>query len=74
MRSIQVEVPNFNVSLDLIVYLDWEAGMNHCFAWYEMIDTRKVRFAQIRLMGRAKNYWASVERLLEQRRQEPIMT
>ena len=44
MRSVRVEASSFDGSLDPIVYLDWEADMNHFFAWYEMTDARKVRF------------------------------
>ena len=48
--------PNFKGSLDPRVYLDWEAGMDRYFEWYDMLDQQRVRFAKMRLLGRAQTY------------------
>ena len=55
MRSVKVDALSFDGFLGPIVYVDWKADMNHFFAWYKMTDGRKVKFAQMRLMGKAKS-------------------
>ena len=46
--------------------------MDHYFDWYDISKERKVKFAQIMLLGQAKLYWHNVQRMILQRRQEPI--
>ena len=49
--------------------------MDQYFNWHHhMSDATRVRFAKMRLLGQAKTYWTNVERLLTQRREEPIST
>ncbi|MQM17764.1 hypothetical protein Taro_050741 [Colocasia esculenta] len=74
VRSVRVDVPTFDGSLDPKVYLDWEAAMDRYFEWYEMTDGRRVRFAKMKLLGQAQTYWVNVESLLMQRHQDRIET
>ena len=48
--------------------------MDHYFGWYEMSDERKVRFPKMRLVSQARLYWVDVERVLQNRREAPIVT
>ena len=46
--------------------------MNHYFDWYDMSDERSVRFAKMKLVGQARQYWTNVEKLTSLRHQETI--
>ncbi|MQM18456.1 hypothetical protein Taro_051448 [Colocasia esculenta] len=48
--------------------------MDRYFEWYEMTDSRRVRFAKMKLLGQAQTYWVNVESLLMQRYQHRIET
>ena len=66
LRTVRADPPSFEGSLDPHVYLDWEAGMDRYFEWYDMMDQQQVRFAKMRLLGRAQTYWMNVENLVRQ--------
>ena len=51
LRSVKVEAPNFDGSLDPKEYLDWEADMDHYFEWYDMSKAQKIRFAKMKLIS-----------------------
>lgn len=72
MKSAKVEAPNFEGQLNPKVFLDRLADMDHFFAWYEMSEGRKFRFAKMKLVGQAKLYWTNVERQIERAGEEPI--
>ena len=38
LRTVRADSPSFEGSLDPCVYLDWEAGMDRYFEWYDMTD------------------------------------
>ena len=65
---INVEAPTFDGRLDPKAFTDWIREMDHFFEWYNLSDDRKVRFAKMKLIGRAKLFWQSTE----QRRQPPV--
>ncbi|GFS43514.1 hypothetical protein Acr_00g0085550 [Actinidia rufa] len=65
---INVEAPTFDGRLDPKAFTDWTREMDHFFEWYNLSDDRKVRFAKIKLISRAKLFWQSTE----QRRQPPV--
>ena len=48
--------------------------MNHYFNYYNMSDERRIRFAKIKLVGQAKQYWTNVEKLMTLRKQKSIQT
>ena len=66
LRIVRADPPSFEGSLGPRVYLDWEAGMDRYFEWYDMPDQRRVRFAKMRLLGRVQTYWMNVENLVRQ--------
>jgi len=48
--------------------------MDHYFNWYNMSNERPIRFAKIKLVGQARQYWANVEKLMNLRRQKLVQT
>ena len=52
LRSIRLDAPIFEGSLDPKVYTDWESDMDQYFEWYEMSEERKFKFAKLRLVRR----------------------
>ena len=69
-----IEAPIFDGSLDPKGYIDWEGEMDQYFEWYEMAETRKYKFAKLRLVRQARLYWGNVERIIRQRGDMPITT
>ncbi|GFY95386.1 hypothetical protein Acr_10g0007710 [Actinidia rufa] len=65
---INVEAPTFDGRLDPKAFTDWIREMDHFFEWYNLSDDRKVQFAKMKLISRAKLFWQSTE----QRRQPPV--
>ncbi|GFZ14592.1 hypothetical protein Acr_24g0007820 [Actinidia rufa] len=65
---INVEAPTFGGRLDPKAFTNWTREMDHFFEWYNLSDDRKVRFAKMKLISRAKLFWQSTE----QRRQPPV--
>ena len=63
------KAPTFNGRPDPKVFIDWANEMDYFFDWHKLSDDRKVRFARLKLIGRAKFFWQSIE---AQRRQPPI--
>ncbi|GFS42491.1 hypothetical protein Acr_00g0080110 [Actinidia rufa] len=50
---ISVEAPTFDGRLDPKAFTDWVREMDHFFEWYNLSNDRKVRFAKMKLIGRA---------------------
>ena len=48
--------------------------MDHYFDWYDMSDERRIRFAKMKLVGQATQYWMNVEKLMRLGHQEAIQT
>ena len=55
------------------VFLDWIFDMNHYFDCYDIFDEKRIRFAKMKLVGKA-HYWTNVEKLMRFRHQEAIQT
>ena len=55
-------------------FFDWTLDMNHYFNWYDMSDERRILFANMKLIGQARQYWTNVEKLMKLSNQEPIQT
>ena len=70
MRSVKIDAPTFDGTLNPSTFLDWLADMDHYFDWYAMSEDRRIRFAKMKLIGHAKLYWNNQERL----RRNPITT
>ncbi|XP_057494072.1 uncharacterized protein LOC130779439 [Actinidia eriantha] len=58
---INVEAPTFDGRLDSKAFTDWIREMDHFFEWYNLSDDKKVRFAKMKLISRAKLFWQSTE-------------
>ncbi|KAI0507857.1 hypothetical protein KFK09_013985 [Dendrobium nobile] len=72
MKNIKVEAPTFDGTLDPQLFLDWIKGMDSFFKWYNISEARKVRFAEMKLIGRASQFWSNLESLRESRNEYPI--
>ncbi|XP_028551249.1 uncharacterized protein LOC114579787 [Dendrobium catenatum] len=46
--------------------------MDSYFKWYNISEARKVRFAEMKLTGRANLYWTNLENMRESRGEHPI--
>ncbi|XP_073012262.1 uncharacterized protein [Typha latifolia] len=55
----------FDGHLDPQHFLDWIKDMDRYFKWYDMSEIRKVRFAAMKLTGKANQYWTNIETLRE---------
>ena len=72
MTHIKIEAPTFDGSLDPWVFTDWLRQMEHFFEWYNWAENKKVRFAKMKLTGRALLYWDEVTDNLIRRQEPPI--
>ncbi|KAI9192094.1 hypothetical protein LWI28_018246 [Acer negundo] len=73
MRSIKIDAPTFDDEMNPKAYLDWEATMDKFFAWHNMSEERKVRFAKIKLIRQANMFWDNLEQELEDNGRAPIV-
>ena len=71
-EHVRAEPKNFVDRLDPKEYINWEVDMDHYFEWCDMPEEKRLRFAKMRLIGQAKMYWTSVERMTIYQKQEPI--
>ena len=56
LRSIRLDAPSFDGSLDPKVYIDWEGEIDHYFEWYDMSKERKYKFGKLKLVRQARLY------------------
>ena len=54
--SGKVDALSFDGRLDLQAYTDWQLAMDHYFHWHDMFESRKIRFAMMKLTGKAGQY------------------
>jgi len=52
----KIEAPTFDGRHDPWIFDMWIRDMDRFFEWYNLSDNRKVRFAEIKLIGEAKTY------------------
>ena len=60
-RGAKPEVFSFDDSLDPKKYMDWEAGLDEYFDWYQLPEGRQIQFAQMKLTGQARIYWRNLQ-------------
>ena len=72
-KGAKPEVTAFDGSLDPKRYMDWEAGLDEYFDWYQLPEDRRIQFAQMKLTGQGRIYWRNLQATLE-RRHEPMIT
>ena len=56
MRSIKINAPSFDGTLEPQLFMDWIKEMDNYFKWYVMSEERKVSFAAMKLIGQASQY------------------
>ena len=72
-KGAKPEVTTFDGSLDPKKYMDWEAGLDEYFDWYQLPEDRRIQFAQMKLTGQDRIYWQNLQATLEWRH-EPMTT
>jgi len=68
----KIEAPNFYGRHDPWIFDIWIRDMDRFFKWHNLSNNKKVRFAKMMLIGKAKSYWKDVENCLEMRGKPPI--
>ena len=51
------EASTFDGRPDPKAFIDWVNEMDHFFDWHKLSDDRKVQFAKLKLIRRAKFFW-----------------
>ena len=72
MSKEKIEAPTFDAYLDPWVFIDWLRQMEKFFDYYHWAENKKVRYARMKLIGRADLFWEDLEDTLRQRREPPI--
>jgi len=60
LRSIKMDVPTVDGCLDPQLFLDW-IQLDKYLTWYDHTEPRKVKFAAMKLIGQASQYWTNLE-------------
>ena len=74
MRSIKINAPSFDETLEPQLFIDWIKEMDRYFKWYSMSEERIVSFAAMKLTEQASQCRANLETLRELRGEHPIGT
>ena len=72
MSKEKIEAPTFDGCLDPWVFIDWLCQMEKFFDYYLWAENKKVRYARMKLIGRADLFWEDLEDTLRRRREPPI--
>jgi len=51
MKSIKIDVSTFDGRHNPQLFLDWTLQLDMYFTWYELIESRKVKFVAMKLSG-----------------------
>ena len=52
--------------------MDWEAGLDEYFEWYQLPEGCRLQFAQMKLTGQARIYWRNTQATMERRHKSAI--
>ena len=74
LKSIKIDVPTFDGRHDPQLFLNWTQQHDKYFTWYDLTKPRKVKFAAMKLIGQASQYWTNLVNMRAARDQEPIDT
>ena len=74
VKSVKLDTPSFDERLDPQAFIDWTLAIDRYFHWYDMLESRKVWFVIMNLTGQAEQYWKTLERMMQFRRDDPIET
>ena len=58
------ETSTFDGHLDPKAFIDWVNEMDHFFEWYKLSDAKKVQFAKLKLVGRFRLFWQSIDSIM----------
>ena len=72
MFKEKIEAPTFDGCLDPWVFTDWLRQMDKFFDYYHWAENKKVRYARMKLVGRADLFWEDFEDTLRRRHEPPI--
>ena len=72
MSKEKIEAPTFDGCLDPWVFTDWLRQMEKFFDYYHWAENKKMRYARMKLIGRADLFWEDLEDTLRRRREHPI--
>ena len=73
-RNFRSEAPTFDGDLGPKGYVDWEGEINQFFEGCNLIEEKKCRLVDLKLVHQARLYWKIVERTIRLRGYEPIVT
>ena len=73
MSKEKIEAPTFDGCLNPWVFIDWLHQMEKFFDCYHWAKNKKVRYARMKLIGKANLFWEDLEDTLR-RRHEPSIT
>ena len=72
MSKEKIEAPTFDGYLDLWVFTDWLRQMDKFFDYYHWAENKRVRYARMKLIGRADLFWEDFEDTLRRRHEPPV--
>ena len=72
MSKEKIEAPTFDGCLNPWVFTDWLCQMEKFFDYYHWVENKKVRYARMKLIGRADLFWEDLEEILRRRHEPPI--
>ena len=72
MSKEKIEAPTFDGCLDPWVFTDWLRQIDKFFDYYHWAENKKMRYARMKLIGRADLFWEDLEDTLRRRREHPI--
>ena len=61
MSKEKIEAPTFDGCLDLWIFTKWLRQMEKFFDYYHWAENKKVRYARMKLIGRADLFWEDLE-------------
>ena len=73
MSKEKIEAPTFDGCLNPWVFIDWLRQMEKFFDCYHWAKNKKVRYARMKLIGKANLFWEDLENTFR-RRHEPSIT
>ena len=73
MFKEKIEAPTFDGCLDPWVFTNWLRQMDKFFDYYHWVENKKVRYARIKLIGRADLFYEDLKDTLRQRHEPPII-
>jgi len=74
LKSIKIDVPNFEGRHDPQLFIDWTLQLDRYFIWYELTESRKIKYTAMKLSGQASQYWINLENGRASRGRPPIDT